>query len=122
MSDSDRLSNARTVEGLHAEPSALDRQAQANPVFNQAAENAQKPEAQQGRNSEMIEKDGSRHNMRPPEDMARVQDRQGFSKAWTGEQRAAARVNELHARYGKHSQTDNQSDQHNQTQRPGQRM
>lgn len=34
MSDQDRFSHARHVEGLHTEPSSLDRQGQSNPQFN----------------------------------------------------------------------------------------
>ncbi len=121
MSDQDRLSHARHVEGLHKEPSSLDQQGQSNPQFNQAAGQGDQS-ANQGRNSEMIEKDGSRMHHRPPEEMSKDQTRQDFNKAWTGEQRAAARVQELRARYGVKPQNDNAQDQQSQQQRPGQRL
>lgn len=122
MSDQDRLSHARQVEGLHSEPKALDSQAQSNPDFNKVAEGGERGSSLPGRNSEMIEKDGSRHDMRPPKDMSRDQDSQTFNKAWTGEQRAAARINELRARYGVKQQTDGQPDHERQSHKPGQRM
>lgn len=122
MSDQDRLSHARNVEGLHSEPSSLDNQAQSNSAFNQAASNSQNADAVQGRNSEMVKKDGSRHNMRPPEDVAHAKNSRDFDKAWTGEQRAAARINELRSRYSNQPQDNNQSDQQNFGQRSGQKL
>ncbi len=122
MSDQDRLSYARNVEGLHQEPSSLDRQGQANPAFNQASSSEQTPEAQQGRGSEMVEKDGSRMNHRPSEEMTKPQTRKDFDQAWTGEQRAAARADELRARYARPSNDTAASDTQTQRQAPGQKM
>lgn len=122
MSDPDRLSHARTVGGLHQEPSALDRQAQSNPSFNQAASGEQAPHTQQGRGSEMVEKDGSRMHHRPSDDLAAGQTRQDFDKAWSDEQRAASRASELRARYAKPSNDDAMQDSQSQRHSPGQRM
>lgn len=122
MSEQDRLSHARNVEGLHSEPSPLDRQEQSNPRFNQAAENRQLPDAQQGRNSGMIEKDGSRMHHRPSDELAKPQNQKDFDRAWTGEQRAAARIDQLRARYAAKPHSEGAGDQQTQNQRQGQKM
>ena len=121
MADQDRLSHARRVDGLHQEPSSLDQQGQSNPQFNQAAAQGDHA-AFQGRGSEMVEKDGSRMHHRPPEEISRDQTSQDFNKAWTGEQRAAARAQQLRDRYAAKSQSDNHKEQQGHQQRPGQRM